>query len=184
MSARPARGAAPCSVLRAGLCGVLCSVLCAVLVAAAPPAAMAAPPVGAAAPAFDLPGDTARVSLDAYKGKLVYVDFWASWCGPCRKSFPWMSGLQQRYGAHGLHVVAINVDAKRDDAAAFLAKVPAGFTVAYDQAGATPRAYGIKGMPSSALVGRDGKLLWLHTGFNEADQAVLDAQIKAALQLQ
>jgi cytochrome c biogenesis protein CcmG, thiol:disulfide interchange protein DsbE len=150
----------------------------------AAPVALAAPAAGAPAPAFDLPGDTGRISLDAYKGKLVYVDFWASWCGPCRKSFPWMNSLQQRYGAHGLHVVAVNVDAKRDDAAAFLAKVPAAFTIAYDQAGATPRAYGIKGMPSSALVGRDGKLLWLHSGFNEADQAVLDAQIKAALQLQ
>jgi thiol-disulfide isomerase/thioredoxin len=153
-------------------------------VAAAMPAAWAGPGAGAPAPAFDLPGDAGRVSLDAYRGKLVYVDFWASWCGPCRKSFPWMNSLQQRYGAHGLQVVAINVDAKRDDAAAFLAKVPAGFTVAYDQSGATARAYGIKGMPSSALVGRDGKLLWLHAGFNESDQAVLDAQIKAALQLQ
>jgi cytochrome c biogenesis protein CcmG, thiol:disulfide interchange protein DsbE len=152
-------------------------------VAVAQPA-IAAPAAGAPAPAFDLPGDAGRISLDAYKGKLVYVDFWASWCGPCRKSFPWMNSLQQRYGAHGLQVVAINVDAKRDDAAAFLAKVPAAFTIAYDQAGATPRAYGIKGMPSSALVGRDGKLLWLHAGFNESDQALLDAQIKAALQLQ
>jgi thiol-disulfide isomerase/thioredoxin len=146
--------------------------------------AAAAANAGAPAPSFDLPGDSGRISLDAYRGKLVYVDFWASWCGPCRKSFPWMSSLQQRYGAQGLQVVAINVDAKRDDAAAFLAKVPAGFTVAYDQAGATPRAYGIKGMPSSALIGRDGKLLWLHSGFNDADAAVLDAQIKAALQLQ
>lgn len=147
-------------------------------------AATAVAAAGAPAPSFDLPGDTGRISLDAYRGKLVYVDFWASWCGPCRKSFPWMSSLQQRYGGHGLQVVAINVDAKRGDAAAFLAKVPAGFTVAYDQDGATPRAYGIKGMPSSALIGRDGKLLWLHAGFNEADTAVLDAQIKAALQLQ
>lgn len=152
--------------------------------AAAMPAALAAPAAGAPAPAFDLPGDAGPISLAAYRGKLVYVDFWASWCGPCRKSFPWMSSLQQRYGAHGLQVVAINLDAKRGDAAAFLAKVPAGFTVAYDPAGATARAYGIKGMPSSALVGRDGKLLWLHAGFNESDQAVLDAQIKAALQLQ
>ncbi|MTW04110.1 redoxin family protein [Duganella ginsengisoli] len=156
----------------------------AALIAALAPVAMAAPAAGAAAPAFDLPGDTGRISLDAYKGKVVYVDFWASWCGPCRKSFPWMNSLQQRYGGQGLQVVAINVDARRGDAADFLAKVPAAFAIAYDQAGATPRAYGIKGMPSSALVGRDGKLLWLHAGFNEADEAALDAQIKAALQLQ
>lgn len=138
--------------------------------------AQAAAPVQA--PAFDLPG----ARLADLRGKVVYVDFWASWCGPCRKSFPWMNALQQRHGAAGLQVVAINVDEKREDAAAFLARVPANFTIAYDPAGATPRAYGIKGMPSSALVGRDGKLLWMHTGFNEADQDKLEERIRAALQ--
>jgi cytochrome c biogenesis protein CcmG, thiol:disulfide interchange protein DsbE len=116
------------------------------------------------------------------RGKVVYVDFWASWCGPCRKSFPWMSELQQRHAAEGLQVVAVNVDEKREDAVAFLAKVPARFTIAYDPAGATPKAYGVKGMPSSALVGRDGQLLWMHTGFNEADKGQLEECIRAALQ--
>lgn len=131
-----------------------------------------------AAPAFDLPG----ARLADMRGKVVYVDFWASWCAPCRKSFPWMNALQQRHAAAGLQVVAINVDEKREDAAAFLAKVPAGFAVAYDPAGATPKAYGVKGMPSSALVGRDGQLLWIHTGFNEADKDRLEERVRAALQ--
>ncbi|SFU67796.1 TlpA family protein disulfide reductase [Pseudoduganella namucuonensis] len=156
----------------------------AALMSAGPTPAPAAPLAGAPAPAFDLPGDGGRVSLDAYRGKLVYLDFWASWCAPCKRSFPWMGELQQRYGGAGLRVVAINLDTRREEAAAFLAEVPAGFVVAYDTAGASARAYGVKGMPSSALIGRDGKLLWLHTGFREGDQPVLDAQIKAALQLQ
>ncbi|WP_342119076.1 TlpA family protein disulfide reductase [Pseudoduganella sp. OTU4001] len=139
-------------------------------------AAQAAPP--ALAPSFDLPG----ARLADLRGKVVYVDFWASWCGPCRKSFPWMNTLQQRHGPAGLQVVAINVDEKREDAAAFLAKVPASFTIAYDPAGVTPKAYGIKGMPSSALVGRDGQLLWMHSGFNEADKDKLEERIRAALQ--
>jgi cytochrome c biogenesis protein CcmG, thiol:disulfide interchange protein DsbE len=113
---------------------------------------------------------------------VVYVDFWASWCGPCRKSFPWMNELQKRHAAAGLEVVAINVDEKREDAAAFLAKVPAAFTIAYDPAGGTPKAYRVKGMPSSALVGRDGQLLWVHTGFSEADIGSLEERIRAALQ--
>lgn len=171
MTARPARA-----------CLVLLMLAAAAMATTVTTAASLKP--GALAPGFELPGEGGTVSLAAYRGKLVYVDFWASWCGPCRKSFPWMSALQQRYGAHGLQVVAINLDAKRDDAAAFLAHTPAGFTVAYDAAGATARAYGVKGMPSSALIGRDGTLLWLHTGFNQADQPLLDAQIKAALQLQ
>ncbi len=140
--------------------------------------ALLAPAWAAPAPPFDLPG----ARLADLRGKVVYVDFWASWCGPCRKSFPWMNGLQQRHGGAGLQVVAINVDEKREDAAAFLATVPASFTIAYDPAGATPKAYGVKGMPSSALVGRDGQLLWMHTGFNAADRDTLEERIRTALQ--
>jgi len=145
----------------------------AALLAGASGLAVAAP----AAP-FDLPG----ARLADLRGKVVYLDFWASWCGPCRKSFPWMNALQQRHAKAGLQVVAINLDEKREDAAAFLASVPAGFTIAYDPAGATARAYGIKGMPSSALIGRDGQLLWMHSGFNEADKDKLEQQVRAALQ--
>lgn len=150
------------------------------------PATASGPPIlaheGGAAPGFDLPGDAGPIRLDAYRGKVVYLDFWASWCGPCKKSFPWMSALQQRHAGAGLQVLAINLDARREDAAAFLSRVNAGFTVAYDQAGGTGVAYRIKGMPSSALIGRDGKLLWLHTGFNDNDLPALEARIKAALQ--
>lgn len=156
-------------------CGyaVKAAAVAALLALAGARAALAAP-----APPFDLPG----ARLADLRGKVVYVDFWASWCGPCRKSFPWMNALQQRHGGAGLQVVAINVDEKRADAAAFLARVPASFTIAYDPAGATPRAYGVKGMPSSALVGRDGQLLWMHSGFNEADAGKLEERIRAALQ--
>jgi thiol-disulfide isomerase/thioredoxin len=136
---------------------------------------------GAAAPAFDLPGKDGAVQLAKYQGKLVYVDFWASWCGPCRQSFPWMNEMQAKYGAKGLQVVGVNLDAKTDDARRFLAETPARFTVAFDPAGATPRAYGIKGMPSSVLIGPDGKVLYEHAGFKEADRAELEQVIKRAL---
>jgi thiol-disulfide isomerase/thioredoxin len=155
------------------LAALLAPVLALLGLGALPSTSSAAP-----APPFDLPG----ARLADLRGKVVYVDFWASWCGPCRKSFPWMSELQQRHAAEGLQVVAVNVDEKREDAVAFLAKVPARFTIAYDPAGATPKAYGVKGMPSSALVGRDGQLLWMHTGFNEADKGQLEECIRAALQ--
>jgi cytochrome c biogenesis protein CcmG/thiol:disulfide interchange protein DsbE len=150
-----------------------------------PTPAADAPPVAAtgdAAPLFDLPGLAANVRLERYRGKLVYLDFWASWCAPCKHSFPWMSMLQQQYGARGLQVIAVNLDARRADADTFLERTPAAFVVAFDPAGVSARQYHIKGMPSSALIGRDGRLLWLHTGFTDADRAGLEAQLQAALQ--
>ena len=71
---------------------------------------------GAAAPQFDLQGMDGAVQLAKLTGKVVYVDFWASWCGPCRQSFPWMNEMQAKYGARGLQIVGVNVDAKSEDA--------------------------------------------------------------------
>ncbi|MFZ6769474.1 TlpA family protein disulfide reductase [Undibacterium sp. Di26W] len=136
---------------------------------------------GSAAPAFELSGAEGNVSLAKYQGKLVYLDFWASWCGPCRQSFPWMNELQAKYGAQGLQIIGVNLDQKNDDARQFLATTPARFVVAFDPAGATPRSYGVKGMPSSVLIGPDGKVLFEHAGFKEADKSVLEAKIKSSL---
>jgi thiol-disulfide isomerase/thioredoxin len=136
---------------------------------------------GAPAPQFDLPGLDGAVKLAKLQGKVVYVDFWASWCGPCRQSFPWMNDMQAKYGAKGLQIVGVNVDAKSDDARQFLTATPARFAIAFDPQGATPRSYGIKGMPSSVLIGPDGKVLLEHSGFREADRAELESKIQSAL---
>lgn len=151
------------------------------LAAALLPAPALAVGAGEAAPGFVLPGRDGSVSLEALRGKVVYLDFWASWCGPCRRSFPWMGAMQERYGAQGLQVVAINLDAKREDAERFLAATPAGFMVAFDPAGQQGRAYAVKGMPSSVLVGRDGRVLWRHAGFRDEDREELEKRIAAAL---
>ncbi|GAB4217976.1 MAG: TlpA disulfide reductase family protein [Rhodoferax sp.] len=137
--------------------------------------------VGQAAPAFELPGVSQSVSLSQFAGKTVYLDFWASWCGPCKQSFPWMNSLQQRFGAKGFQVVAINLDQRSADAQAFLKENPAQFTVAFDASGKTPKTYAIKGMPSSVLIGPDGKVLSQHTGFKAEQRAELEAQIQKAL---
>ena len=144
--------------------------------------ALAAPLApGSAAPGFDLPGVNGAVKLEQYRGKLVYLDFWASWCGPCKRSFPWMSAMQKQYGPAGLQVIAVNLDARREDANLFLNATPAGFTIAFDPAGSMAKQYGIMGMPSSALIDRDGKVLSMHTGFNDTDRAALEARLKAGL---
>ena len=139
--------------------------------------------VGQTAPEFDLPGQLAAVKLSDYKGKTVYLDFWASWCGPCKQSFPWMNEMQSRYSTHGLRVVGVSVDQKTTDAKGFLKDNPATFDVAFDPTGKTPRLFGIKGMPTSVLIGPDGKVLSVHSGFKDEQRADLERQIKTALHL-
>ncbi len=148
-------------------------------------AALAAGPAlateaGEPAPTFALPnakGET--VALDKLRGKVVYVDFWASWCGPCRRSFPWMGEMQQKYGAKGFVVVGVNVDKKRADADRFLAQIPAGFTVVFDEVGTTPSAFGVKGMPSSYLIDATGKVTYVERGFVDESKAGLEQRIAA-----
>lgn len=143
----------------------------------------AAVEVGDMPPAFNLTGRVGAVKLSDYAGKTVYLDFWASWCGPCKQSFPWMSDMQARYAAQGLRVVAINVDQRAEDAQAFLRKTPAHFDLAFDPTGQTPKAYAIKAMPTSVLIGPDGKVLSVHSGFKDNDRSALEQNIRQALRL-
>jgi thiol-disulfide isomerase/thioredoxin len=142
----------------------------------------AAPTSATIAPRFALAGrgDT-TVALDSLAAKVVLVDFWASWCGPCRKSFPWMNALHEKYGARGLAVVAISLDKERAAADAFLARNPAAFTVAFDPAGKTAEAYRVKGMPSTYLIAPDGTILVRRTGFDPKETSGIEAAIEEAL---
>ena len=130
---------------------------------------------------LDLPGARGAVKLSDLRGKVVYVDFWASWCAPCKQSFPWLNEMQARYGAHGLEIVGINVDARRTDADRFLAQVPARFTLAFDARGDTPGCYAAKGMPTSFLIARDGTIVATHVGFRAEDKSRIEREIRRAL---
>jgi cytochrome c biogenesis protein CcmG, thiol:disulfide interchange protein DsbE len=132
------------------------------------------------APGFALPTRTGTVALDSLRGKVVLVDFWASWCEPCRRSFPWLASLHQRYSQHGLEIVAINLDKNRPAAEAFLRKFPAPFVVAFDPAGATAEAFRVSAMPSSYLIGPTGNILFSHEGFTPQDTSGIEARIKEA----
>lgn len=118
------------------------------------------------------------------KGQFVYIDFWASWCAPCRQSFPWMNALHAKYGPRGLKVVAINLDAKRTDADQFLAHTPAYFAVPFDARGESAKRLAIKVMPTSVLVDPEGRVIWVHTGFRQEDGPALEARIEKALMKQ
>lgn len=141
--------------------------------------ASAADPVPA--PSLILPSDHGQVDLAALKGRVVYLDFWASWCGPCRKSFPWMSDLQARYASQGLSVIAVNLDQDHAQVAKFLAAYPPGFTVAYDPQGTSAEHYDVQGMPSSYLIDRAGRIRARHIGFREQDAAAREAEVRKLL---
>jgi thiol-disulfide isomerase/thioredoxin len=153
------------------------------IVALLPTLAHTAPPNGtqSLAPAIDLPTDTGRIKPADLAGKVVYVDFFASWCGPCKLSFPWLKAMQEEYAAKGLVVVAINVDKDRADAVQFVAHYSPTFLVGYDPRGKTADAFNVQGMPSSFLVSPTGTILYSHVGFDMKDAAKIQAQIEKAL---
>jgi cytochrome c biogenesis protein CcmG, thiol:disulfide interchange protein DsbE len=117
---------------------------------------MSVHPASAEAPSLD---------LAAYRGKVVVVDFWASWCVPCRRSIPWLNAMQCKYADKGLVVIGVNVDAERTDAERFLAETPAQFHIVYDSKGQLPKQLGVIGMPSSFIYDRSGQLVTKHIGF-------------------
>ena len=132
-------------------------------------AGVAATPPSDAAPRWPV--------LDAYAGKVVLVDFWASWCSPCLQSFPWMNELQQKHGGEGFVVVAVNLDQERALADAFLGKTPAKFRVEFDPSGAVARQFAVQAMPTSVLIDRSGKVRVRHAGFKEKNRAEREQQI-------
>lgn len=135
--------------------------------------------VGQAAPAVSLPElhSAGEVSLESLRGNVVYLDFWASWCGPCRVSFPQLEALRGELGPQGFEVLAISVDENASDALQFLSEVSVTYPVVHDAEGATPQVYGILGMPTGYLIDRQGIVREVHQGFRKSDGAALRTKI-------
>lgn len=125
--------------------------------------------------------DNSSVKISDFKGDVVYVDFWATWCPPCRKSFPWMEEVQQRYKDLGFKVLAVSLDTKRAVIDQFLETMDVHFAIAHDPSGETASAYNVKGMPSSYLIDRKGNIHMTHMGFNSNDKTKLETEIKNLL---
>jgi len=121
------------------------------------------------------------LDLEQWRGRVVVVDFWASWCEPCRRSFPWLNEMQAKYRDQGLVVIGVNVDAERSEADRFLAAVPAAFKVVYDPTGTLPARYGVSAMPSSFVFDRSGELSARHLGFQARRRGEYEAVIKQLL---
>src|SRR5262249_28891486 len=138
---------------------------------------------GEAAPACSvrlLDGDR-TVRIADYRGQVVYLDFWASWCGPCRESFPFMNELQRELAGKGLQILAVSVDKTADEARGFLARYPAQFATALDSPATCPAAFRLEGMPSSFVIGRDGTVRAVHVGFRRGDRAEIRRELAEAL---
>ena len=118
------------------------------------------------------------LDLGELKGRVVYLDFWASWCAPCRESFAWMNRLQQQLGPEGLVIVAVNVDRERRDAERFIRAHPAHFRIVFDPDGLLPEKFAVQGMPTSFLIDRDGRVQARHEGFRLTDREALARAVR------
>lgn len=130
----------------------------------------------------NVPDNTQSLKLSDYRGKVVYIDFWASWCIPCRVSLPALSELHAKYSAQGFEVIAINMDKDEVDALRFLKTFPVNYPVVRDPAGLVAKGYELKSMPHAFIIDKAGKLRHVHEGYKKRDKAKIDQYITQILQ--
>jgi len=133
-------------------------------------------------PAFPGPFPVADFELAELEGKVVLVDFWASWCEPCRHSLPWLNAMQRTYQDQGLQVVMINLDKDLTAAETMAVDLDADIRQYLDPAGELATRYALEGMPSSFLYDRSGQLISSHVGFLKADGPKREKAIVKALE--
>lgn len=121
------------------------------------------------------------VHFHEYSGKVVYVDFWASWCGSCLQSFPFLNQLTHEFGNQGLHIVGVNLDEQIDDAHAFLAHHPSQFTITNHGGEQCAKSFNVEAMPTSYLIDKHGVIRHIHKGFREGETDELKLQIAKLL---
>jgi peroxiredoxin len=154
----------------------------AIFLSTSPP--VAALEAGDRAPEFALPALSGggRVGLSEYRGKIVYLDFWASWCAPCLKAVPAIEKIRSEFPADTFQIVAINLDRKKRKALRFLDKHPIGYPSASDPEGRLPELFGVETMPTSYLIDANGVIRYVHRGFKAGDASALRLEIRRLLE--
>jgi thiol-disulfide isomerase/thioredoxin len=138
--------------------------------------------IGISAPDFsltDLKGTV--VTLKQFRGKVVFLDFWAPWCDPCREELPALDALYKKYGNDGFEVIGIDIDDSEKLLAEFLQKVPVTFTVLIDKKGVIKREYVIRTLPTAFILGRDGVIRYVHMGFGKEFLQMYEKEIAELL---
>ncbi len=116
-----------------------------------------------------------------FAGKVVVIDFWASWCVPCRRSFPWLNAMHDKYGDDGLVIIGVNLDESKAAAQEFLAQYPPKFEIRYDESKQMAQDFDVIAMPMSFVIGRDGQQIARHFGFKVKKQDEYESIIVNAL---
>jgi len=133
--------------------------------------ALAADPTGAPAPQFTLGARGGQsISLTQYKGQVVMLNFWASWCGPCRQEMPLLESIYKKYHRLGFTMIGVNVEPDSNAANEWLKQTPVSFPILYDKDSKVSRMYDVAGMPSTVIIDRAGKVRVLHRGYKPGDE--------------
>jgi thiol-disulfide isomerase/thioredoxin len=141
--------------------------------------ALAVTPAGPA-PQFKLDSMAGKpVSLDQYKGQVVMINFWASWCGPCRTEMPILEKLHAKYKPMGFTMIGVNVEPDSSLAANWLKTTPVTFPILFDTKSEVSKLYSVAGMPNTVIIDRKGNLRWLHRGYKPGDENEYLDQIRA-----
>ena len=137
---------------------------------------------GGPAPSFSLPArDGSNVSLAQYKGQVVMINFWASWCGPCRQEMPLLDNIYKKYGKMGFTLIGVNVEPDRKAAEAWLAQTPVTFPVLFDTESKVSRLYSVSGMPTTVFVDRKGNVREVHQSYKPGDENGYLDQIRSLM---
>jgi len=130
---------------------------------------------------FDVETADGRFFSAEHRDKVVYLDFWATWCTPCRASFPWMNEMRDKYQSKGLQIIAVSIDVDKALARQFAAELGAEFNVGYDPDGNVADMFSVNVMPTSVIIGKGGELVEVHKGFNDDKKSSYEKAIVAAL---
>jgi thiol-disulfide isomerase/thioredoxin len=122
-----------------------------------------------------------KVDLASLKGKVVLVDFWASWCGPCKEEMPVLEALNEKFATQGLVIVGVSIDSSPKKMNKFLKGTPVSFRIVHDRKLVVANRYEPETMPTSYFIGRDGKVRYVHEGFDKGDAAGIEERVKALL---
>jgi thiol-disulfide isomerase/thioredoxin len=131
------------------------------------------------APDFTLKSSSGKnLKLSEHRGEVVLLNFWASWCGPCRKEMPYLEQIQEKYADYGFTVLGVNVEEDSSKANKMLKDIPVSFPILYDTTNSVSKAYKVSAMPTTVIIDRDGNMRYLHKGYKSGDEATYKQWVK------